>query len=133
MLSNTQKGKSAEDLAVNYLIKNNYHIIANILVFERMKEELRSGRTLASAIRTGFSRAWPSIRDGHVSTLLSTIPLYIFGSNFGASIVKGFAITLFIGTAISLFTCMTVTHTFMRVVFDQLGEKPKDKPWTLGL
>ena len=67
---------------------------ANILIFERMKEELRRGRRLRTAIEIGFTRAWPSIRDGQLSTIIICAILFFFGTNFGASIVKGFAITL---------------------------------------
>jgi preprotein translocase subunit SecD len=94
---------------------------ANILIFERMKEELRAGRTLAQAIDLGFSRAWPSIRDSNLSTLITCLILFWFGSTFGASIVKGFALTLMIGVLVSLFTAITVTRTFLHVVLDGLG------------
>ena len=90
---------------------------ANILIFERMKEELRVGRSLRVAVEAGFSRAWPAIRDGNVSTLISCAVLWWFGNNFGASIVKGFAITLSIGVLLSMFTAVFVTRTFMRSVF----------------
>lgn len=91
---------------------------ANILIFERMKEELRAGRTLALAIEAGFQRAWPSIRDSNVSTLITCTILGYFGANFGASIVTGFAVTLAIGVLVSLFTAITVTRTFLRLVVD---------------
>ncbi|HLC03306.1 MAG TPA: protein translocase subunit SecD [Anaerolineales bacterium] len=94
---------------------------ANILIFERMKEELRGGRTLAQAIDLGFSRAWPSIRDSNLSTLITCLILYWFGSTFGASIVKGFALTLATGVLVSLFTAITVTRTFLHVILDGLG------------
>jgi preprotein translocase subunit SecD len=94
---------------------------ANILIFERMKEELRAGRTLAQGIDLGWSRAWPSIRDSNLSTLITCLILYWFGSTFGASIVKGFALTLAIGVMVSLFTAITVTRTFLHVVLDGLG------------
>ena len=66
---------------------------ANILIFERMKEELRIGRSLVGAIDAGFSRAWTSIRDANVSTLITCVILYWFGDQFGAALVKGFALT----------------------------------------
>jgi preprotein translocase subunit SecD len=94
---------------------------ANILIFERMKEELRNRRTLVQAIDLGFSRAWPSIRDSNLSTLITCLILYWFGSTFGASIVKGFALTLAIGVGVSLFTAITVTRTFLHVILDGLG------------
>ncbi len=93
---------------------------ANILIFERMKEELRNGRTLRAAIDTGFARAWPSIRDSNVSTLITCLILFWFGSNFGASIVKGFAVTLSIGVLVSLFTAITVTRTFLHLVMNNM-------------
>lgn len=91
---------------------------ANILIFERMKEELRAGRPLALAIEAGFNRAWPSIRDSNSSTLITCAILFFFGLNFGASIVAGFALTLAIGIAVSLFTAITVTRTFLRLSID---------------
>ena len=89
---------------------------ANILIFERMKEELRSGRTLIAAIETGFNRAWPAIRDSNVSTFITCAILFWFGTRLGTGIVTGFAITLFIGVAASMFSALTVTKTFLRIV-----------------
>lgn len=89
---------------------------ANILVFERLKEELRSGRTLAQAIELGWQRAWPSIRDSNLATVFTCLILYYFGSAFGATIVKGFSITLLLGVVVSLFTAIIVTRTFLRLV-----------------
>ncbi|HEY7780497.1 MAG TPA: protein translocase subunit SecD [Ktedonobacterales bacterium] len=89
---------------------------ANVLIFERVKEELRSGRTMAAAIDIGFKRAWPSIRDSNASTMITCAILYWFGSNFGASIIVGFATNLFIGVAISLFTAVVVTRNFLNVL-----------------
>lgn len=91
---------------------------ANILIFERMKEELRSGRSLELAIESGFQRAWTSIRDSNISTLITCGILFWFGASFGASIVAGFALTLAIGVLISLFTAITVTRTFLRLTMD---------------
>src|SRR3990170_1103522 len=88
---------------------------ANILIFERMKEELRLGRSLVAAIDAGFSRAWSSIRDSNVSTLITCAILFWFGDQFGASLVKGFALTLAIGVIISMFSAITVTRTFLRL------------------
>jgi preprotein translocase subunit SecD len=89
---------------------------ANVLIFERMKEELRAGRALRQAIDLGFSRAWPSIRDSNLSTLITCAILYWFGASFGASIVKGFSLTLALGVLVSLFTAITVTRTFLHTV-----------------
>jgi protein-export membrane protein SecD/preprotein translocase SecF subunit len=89
---------------------------ANILVFERLKEELRGGRNLATAIRAGFDRAWPSIRDSNVSTLITCGILWWFGDQFNASLVKGFALTLAIGVLVSMFSAITVTRTYLRLL-----------------
>ena len=88
---------------------------ANILIFERMKEELRRGRPLANAIETGFRRAWPSIRDSNIATFITCAILFWFGDQFGASFVRGFAITLAIGVAVSMFSAIVVTRTFLRM------------------
>jgi protein-export membrane protein SecD len=93
---------------------------ANILIFERTKEELRSGRSPRLAIEAGFSRAWSAILDSHVTTLISCLVLFTFGNTFGASIVKGYALTLAIGVALSLFTAVFLTRVFMRAL---LGAK----------
>jgi len=89
---------------------------ANILIFERMKEELRRGRTLNSAIDIGFRRAWSSIRDSNVATFITSLILYWFGDQFGAAPVQGFALTLAIGVAVSMFSAITVTRTFLKMV-----------------
>jgi preprotein translocase subunit SecD len=100
---------------------------ANVLIFERMKEELRAGRTVYQAIDAGFKRAWPSIRDSNLSTLITCAILFWFGSTFGASIVKGFSLTLALGVMVSLFTAITVTRTFLHVVLDgiRVAESPR--------
>jgi preprotein translocase subunit SecD len=100
---------------------------ANVLIFERMKEELRAGRTVYQAIDAGFSRAWPSIRDSNLSTLITCTILFWFGNTFGASIVKGFSLTLALGVLVSLFTAITVTRTFLHVVLDgiRVAESPR--------
>lgn len=91
---------------------------ANILIFERMKEELRAGRTLQMAIEAGFQRAWSSIRDSNMSTLITCGILLWYGASFGASIVAGFALTLAIGVLVSLFTAVVVSRTFLRLTMD---------------
>ncbi len=89
---------------------------ANILIFERMKEELRAGRTLGAAIETGFNRAWTAIRDSNVTTFIVCGILYWLGSSIVASApVMGFALTLFIGVAVSMFTAIVVTRTLLRL------------------
>jgi preprotein translocase subunit SecD len=100
---------------------------ANVLIFERLKEELRAGRSLSQAIDLGWSRAWPSIRDSNISTLITCGILWVFGSTFGASMVKGFSVTLALGVGVSLFTAINVTRTFLHTVLDNLkiGEHPR--------
>lgn len=93
---------------------------ANILIFERLKEELRAGRTLRQAIDLGWARAWPSIRDSNFSTLITCSILFWFGSTFGASIVKGFSLTLAIGVIVSMFTAIIATRTFLHLVLDNI-------------
>ncbi len=104
---------------------------ANILIFERLKEELRAGRTLRQAIDLGWKRAWPSIRDSNSSTLITCIILFWFGSTFGASVVKGFALTLALGVLISLFTAIIVSRTFLHVVLDTV--KSTEHPRWFGI
>ena len=91
---------------------------ANILIFERMKEELRAGKGLRLAVEQGFSRAWPSIRDSNFSTLITCAILFWFGTYFGASVVKGFALTLGLGVIVSMFTAIIVTRTLLRLIID---------------
>ncbi len=97
-----------------FLLSIGMAVDANILIFERLREELRAGRSMRVAIRTGFNRAWPAIRDGNISTLISCAVLFWFGSSFGASVVKGFALTLAIGVMLSMLTAVLITRTFMR-------------------
>jgi len=89
---------------------------ANVLIFERMKEELQKGRTLGAATEAGFRRAWTAIRDSNVTTFIVCIILYWIGTSVvaGAS-VKGFALTLFVGVAVSMFTAIIVTRTLLRL------------------
>ena len=116
-----------------FLLSTGMAVDANILIFERMKEELRAGRALWPSVRAGFDRAWTSIRDSNISTIITCAILAYFGSNFGASMVRGFAITLFVGVVVSMFTAVLVTRTFMENVFGWVGEWVKDKPWLLGV
>ena len=104
---------------------------ANVLIFERMKEELRRGRTIQQAISLGWDRAWPSIRDSNLSTLITSAILFWFGSTFGASIVKGFSLTLAIGVLVSLFTAVTATRTFLHLMLDKI--KAADRPELFGV
>ena len=104
---------------------------ANILIFERLKEELRAGKTLRQAIDLGWQRAWPSIRDSNSSTLITCLILYIFGNSFGASMVKGFSLTLALGVIVSLFTAIIVTRTYLHTLMDNI--KSVDHPRWFGL
>jgi len=104
---------------------------ANVLIFERLKEELRAGRNLRQAIDLGWSRAWPSIRDSNTSTLITCLILYIFGNTFGASMVKGFSVTLALGVLVSLFTAIIVTRTFLHTLLDNV--KSVEHPRWFGL
>jgi len=83
---------------------------ANVLIFERIKEELRKGKLLTTSIETGFQRAWPSIRDGNISTLITCIILFTVGT----SIVRGFAATLGMGVLVSMFSAIIITRWLMR-------------------
>ena len=89
---------------------------ANVLIFERMKDELRNGRTLIGAINIGFNRAWPAIRDSNVSTLITCAILYYFSNQLGTTIVQGFAATLAIGVMISMFSAIMVSRTILRAI-----------------
>lgn len=99
---------------------------ANILIFERTKEELRAGRTLFTAINSGFDRAFTSIFDSNMTTIITCIILYCLGT----SIVKGFALTLALGVVVSMFTAITVTKNFMLLIF---GTKTLTNPALFGL
>lgn len=115
-----------------FLLSTGMAVDANILVFERMKEELRAGSSLRHAIRIGFSRAWTSIRDSNIATLVICFILWTFGRNFGASAVQGFAITLAIGVMISMFTAVIVTRTFVGLVMGRAAGWLRERRWLLG-
>ena len=89
---------------------------ANILIFERTKDELRMGRTLRSAINNGFDRAWPAIRDSNVSTLITCGILFYFSNQLGTTVVQGFAVALAVGVAVSMFSAIVVSRTLLRAV-----------------
>ncbi|MEK7143122.1 MAG: protein translocase subunit SecD [Patescibacteria group bacterium] len=92
---------------------------ANILIFERTKEELAGGKSISAALEDGFKRAWPSIRDSNFSSLITCLILY-----YGTSgLVRGFAVTLAIGILISMFTAITVSRTFLRLAIGTFLEK----------
>lgn len=117
-----------------FLLSTGMAVDANILIFERMKEELRWGRSLRSAVEAGFNRAWTSIFDSNLSTLITCLILIMFGRTFGAQAVMGFAVNLGIGVLISMFTAVTVTRTLMRALFDRPeSESLRQKHWLLGI
>jgi preprotein translocase subunit SecD len=89
---------------------------ANVLIFARLKEELRRKKELRTAVEAGFNEAWSAIRDSSVSTLITSTILWLFGNSFGVSIIKGFAITLGLGVILSLFTAVVVTRTLLRII-----------------
>ena len=89
---------------------------ANILIFERMKEEVRIGRTLASSMEVGFSRAWPAIRDSNISTMITCLVLLWFGDRLGGGLVTGVAISLLIGVAVSMFTAVVVSRNLLQLM-----------------
>jgi preprotein translocase subunit SecD len=88
---------------------------ANVLIFERMREEIRYGRTVGAAIEAGFDRAWSSIRDSNISTIITCIVLFFFGRALGANVVTGFAITLLIGVLTSMFTAIVITRVLLKL------------------
>ena len=93
---------------------------ANILIFERIKEEIRLGRSLASAMDVGFNRAWPAIRDGNVSTLITCVVLLWFGNRLGGGLINGFALTLLVGVLVSMFTAVLVSRNLLQA-FQAMG------------
>jgi preprotein translocase subunit SecD len=99
---------------------------ANILIFERTKEELRLGKSLPQAIEAGFARAWNSILDSNVSSLITASILYFFGS----SVIQGFALVLIIGVLCSMFTAITVTRSILRIVVARDWAR---KAWLYGV
>jgi len=94
-----------------FIITIGMAVDANILIFERMKEEIKKGLSMSGAVNEGFRRAWPSIRDSNVSTIITALILYSFTSSF----VKGFALTLLIGVIVSMFSAITTTRLFLKV------------------
>ena len=98
-----------------FLLSTGAALDANILIFERIKEELRNGKTMTQSLDQGWTRARSSIFDSNIATLITSAILFWFGSTFGATIVKGFSLTLAIGVVISLFTAIVVTRTLLAV------------------
>jgi preprotein translocase subunit SecD len=103
---------------------------ANVLIFERTKEELRAGRSLAAAVEAGVSRAWSAIRDSNITTFIACIILIWLGGELGARMVSGFAITLVIGVALSMFTAIVVTRTLLRLI---VGSRAITDPAAYGV
>jgi protein-export membrane protein SecD len=115
-----------------FLISIGTAVDGNILIFERMKEELRAGRSLERAVNLGFERAWTAIRDSNISTILICGVLFFFGRTFGASAVQGFAITLALGLTINLFTAVIVTRTFLATMLDVFGNRLRGNRRLMG-
>ena len=114
-----------------FLLSTGAALDANILIFERLKEELRNGRNLVQAMDQGWSRAWSSIRDSNLSAIITSLILYWFGSTFGATIVKGFSLTLALGVIISLFTAIYVTRTLLTIAIQNF--KPRNLETWFGI
>ena len=113
-----------------FIVSLGMAVDANVLIFERLKEELRGGRTLKAGIEAGFSRAWPAIRDSNITTFIACGILYWFGSSIVASsAVMGFAVTLFIGVAVSMFSAIVITRTLLLV---SIGWRFVRKPGLFG-
>jgi protein-export membrane protein SecD len=117
---------------IGFMISIGTAVDGNILIFERIKEELRGGATLDVAIDEGFRRAWKSIRDSNISTLLICAVLFFFGQTPGASIVAGFAITLAIGLLVNLFTAIIATRTFLHIMVALMRRPLTERVWLLG-
>ncbi|MGB5925551.1 MAG: protein translocase subunit SecD [Dehalococcoidia bacterium] len=113
-----------------FIVSLGMAVDANVLIFERMKEELRGGRTLAAAVEAGFNRAWTAIRDSNITTFIACIVLFWLGGTLGAFMVRGFALILFIGVALSMFTAITVTRTFLRLI---IGSQVVTNPAAYGV
>ena len=114
-----------------FLLSTGSALDANILVFERLKEELRSGKSLRQAFDQAWTRAWPSIRDSNIAALITSGILYWFGSTFGATIVKGFSLTLALGIGISLFSSLFITRTFLALAIQWF--KPQNLERWVGI
>ncbi len=99
-----------------FLLSIGMAVDANVLIFERMKEEVRIGRTLASSMEVGFNRAWPAIRDSNVSTLITTLVLLWFGDRLGGGWDTGFALSLGIGVLASMFTAVVVSRNLLQLM-----------------
>ena len=116
-----------------FLISIGTAVDGNILIFERIKEEMRAGSHLEDALEAGFNRAWQSIRDSNFSTIIICAILFMFGQTPGASVVAGFAVTLAIGLIINLFTAVIVTRTFLHLIVAILRRPIQQRAWLLGV
>jgi protein-export membrane protein SecD len=116
-----------------FLISIGTAVDGNILIFERIKEELRGGSDMDTALSRGFDRAWNSIRDSNLSTIIISGILFFFGQTPGASIVSGFAVTLAIGLIVNLFTAIIVTRTFLHLLVGILRPRLVARQWLLGV
>jgi protein-export membrane protein SecD len=116
-----------------FLISIGTAVDGNILIFERLKEEIRDGKPLRQALDAGFERAWTSIRDSNISTIIICGILFLFGQTPGASIVSGFAITLALGLVLNLFTAVLVTRTFLYILVDLFENQVSQRRWLLGI
>jgi preprotein translocase subunit SecD len=110
-----------------FLLSAGSALDANILQFERLKEELRKGRNLVQSTELSWSRAWPSIRDSNLAALITSVILFWFGSAFGATIVKGFALTLALGVVVSIFSAYFVTRTILSLSAKMLEKVDKQR------
>ncbi len=115
-----------------FLISVGTAVDGNVLIFERIKEELRAGKPLNDAVEAGFDRAWRSIRDSNLSTIIICAILFLFGQTPGASVVSGFAITLALGLVVNLFTAVLVTGTFLRFIVAIFHQPLTRRAWLLG-
>jgi preprotein translocase subunit SecD len=113
----------------------------NVLIFARIKEEFRRSKSLRASLEPGFDDSWSAIRDSAIATLITSLVLYMFGNSFGLGIIKGFALTLGVGTIFSVFTAVVVTRTLLRLlapfpffnnpwlfVIDEIQPRPADVP-----
>lgn len=115
-----------------FLISVGTAVDGNILIFERIKEELRAGQPLTEALDTGFSRAWSAIFTSNLSTILIAIILFLFGQTPGAHIVSGFALTLIIGLSLNLFTAVLVTRTLLSLFIMAMNRTQLRQSWLWG-
>ncbi len=102
--------------AAAIILSLGFAVDANVLIAERTKEEIRSGKNILPAITSGFDRAWPSIRDGNFSTIIVAIVLYWFGDRFSTTVMQGFALTLTIGVLLSMFTAFFTSRVILRLL-----------------